>query len=479
MGAALTYLPEPITERDTIDGEIVGRARFGACGVQGWRRRMEDAHLVVPDLDGSSKFSLFGVFDGHGGRGVSRFAAKRLPDLLRSKEKELADGRYGEALRDAFFEVDRELLTSAGKKEVERLDKRTKDEPRSRRIPCRIPKRVLASRMQAAENGDDDRPVQASGEGEAEVDAEEGEEEEVCVGEDDLEEAEEEMLEGEGDNLALLDPGADPTEEPDREQAGEEDEPDEAAEDEEEEEMAMVAIDPDTVLMNSTPDAQGCTAVVTLIDWSGATGPGVAGARVVVANAGDSRCILSTRKKAEESKAEKVGAIALSEDHKPELKTEKARIEAAGGEVKDMPGGARVQGDLNLSRALGDLRYKKRDDLPPSAQIVTADPEIREHTLTVDDQLLILGCDGIWERNENDTLSEKLSARRQRAKDAELSSLCGEVCDWTLCADMEGESEHDGTGCDNMTILIVEMLQPSSDENGGEPPAKRARQDCA
>eukprot|EP00971_Amphidinium_carterae_P162752 3226807-Amphidinium_carterae.1 len=47
----------------------------------------------------------------------------------------------------------------------------------------------------------------------------------------------------------------------------------------------------------------------------------------------------------------------------------------------------------------GDLRYKKRDDLPPSAQIVTADPEIREHTLTVDDQLLILGCDGIWERS--------------------------------------------------------------------------------
>eukprot|EP00971_Amphidinium_carterae_P200418 3977071-Amphidinium_carterae.1 len=48
MGAALTYLPEPITERDTIDGEIVGRARFGACGVQGWRRRMEVALSLNP-----------------------------------------------------------------------------------------------------------------------------------------------------------------------------------------------------------------------------------------------------------------------------------------------------------------------------------------------------------------------------------------------------------------------------------------------
>jgi serine/threonine protein phosphatase PrpC len=47
-------------------------------------------------------------------------------------------------------------------------------------------------------------------------------------------------------------------------------------------------------------------------------------------------------------------AVALSEDHKPENEEEKARIEAAGGFVKDN----RVNGNLNLSRSLGDFEYK-------------------------------------------------------------------------------------------------------------------------
>jgi serine/threonine protein phosphatase PrpC len=44
----------------------------------------------------------------------------------------------------------------------------------------------------------------------------------------------------------------------------------------------------------------------------------------------------------------------MSEDHKPDLKTEKARIERAGGFVEEN----RVKGVLNLSRSLGDLEYK-------------------------------------------------------------------------------------------------------------------------
>ncbi len=66
---------------------------------------------------------------------------------------------------------------------------------------------------------------------------------------------------------------------------------------------------------------------------------------IICANAGDSRCVLS----------EKGKAIELSVDHKPELSTERARIEKAGGFVEDN----RVKGVLNLSRSLGDLEYKQ------------------------------------------------------------------------------------------------------------------------
>lgn len=48
-------------------------------------------------------------------------------------------------------------------------------------------------------------------------------------------------------------------------------------------------------------------------------------------------------------------AVALSEDHKPENEFEKKRIEAAGGTVSEN----RVNGNLNLSRSLGDFEYKQ------------------------------------------------------------------------------------------------------------------------
>ena len=51
-------------------------------------------------------------------------------------------------------------------------------------------------------------------------------------------------------------------------------------------------------------------------------------------------------------------------------------------------------GDLALSRAIGDFRYKKNDSLQPEKQIVTADPDIEQHVLTDDEEFLILACDG-------------------------------------------------------------------------------------
>ena len=44
----------------------------------------------------------------------------------------------------------------------------------------------------------------------------------------------------------------------------------------------------------------------------------------------------------------------LSDDHKPDREDEKIRIEASGGFVQD----GRVNGELSLSRAIGDVYYK-------------------------------------------------------------------------------------------------------------------------
>lgn len=51
----------------------------------------------------------------------------------------------------------------------------------------------------------------------------------------------------------------------------------------------------------------------------------------------------------------------LSKDHKPEEAEEKWRIYAAGGFVEEN----RVNGNLALSRALGDFEYKSNSLLKP------------------------------------------------------------------------------------------------------------------
>ena len=40
--------------------------KYGACGMQGWRNTMEDAHIC--ELDLGDGVSFFGVYDGHGGK---------------------------------------------------------------------------------------------------------------------------------------------------------------------------------------------------------------------------------------------------------------------------------------------------------------------------------------------------------------------------------------------------------------------------
>lgn len=69
-----------------------------------------------------------------------------------------------------------------------------------------------------------------------------------------------------------------------------------------------------------------------------------------VSNAGDSRSVLCRNEK----------PYPMSEDHKPDNTDEKKRISDAGGFVSE----GRVNGNLNLSRAMGDLEYKNNKDRP-------------------------------------------------------------------------------------------------------------------
>eukprot|EP00210_Caulerpa_lentillifera_P003285 g3136.t1 len=83
----------------------------------------------------------------------------------------------------------------------------------------------------------------------------------------------------------------------------------------------------------------------------------------------------------------------MSRDHKPTDTDEFSRIATAGGFVYE----GRVNGCLNLSRAIGDLGYKKCTKLRPEAQMITANPEVKSIQLRSGDDFIILACDGIWD----------------------------------------------------------------------------------
>jgi serine/threonine protein phosphatase PrpC len=57
---------------------------------------------------------------------------------------------------------------------------------------------------------------------------------------------------------------------------------------------------------------------------------------------------------------------------------------------------------LNLSRSIGDLRYKKNKKLKPQDQAITSFPEVKAMSAVSGSQgkpidFIVIGCDGVWE----------------------------------------------------------------------------------
>lgn len=60
-----------------------------------------------------------------------------------------------------------------------------------------------------------------------------------------------------------------------------------------------------------------------------------------------------------------------------------------------------MNGNLALSRAIGDFEFKKSAELSPEQQIVTAFPDVITHPISDDDEFLVIACDGayLWLRS--------------------------------------------------------------------------------
>lgn len=170
----------------------------------------------------------------------------------------------------------------------------------------------------------------------------------------------------------------------------------------------------------------GCTANVILIKDK----------KIYIANAGDSRSLLYKNGK----------VTRLSEDHKPDNEIERQRISNAGGFIID----GRVNGNLNLSRAIGDLEYKKNPKLKPEEQLISAMPDVKVIPMEADDTYILMGCDGVWEILSDDEICKFVKDRL--ASERTISTVLGELLDKCLAPDTT-----QGVGCDNMSGVLIKF----------------------
>lgn len=145
---------------------------------------------------------------------------------------------------------------------------------------------------------------------------------------------------------------------------------------------------------------------------------------VVVANLGDTRCVLIQKGKVER----------LTVDHKPDIPEEKEFIEHNGGYVEQ----GRVNGVLGCSRSLGDGFLGKT---------INCIPSICERDLT-GAWTLVFACDGLW-----DVMSEQ-----------EVADVVKEEIDPSLAAKRLREQASDRGSTDNISVVVVSAQEEEKEE---------------
>ena len=226
--------------------------------MQGWRKRQEDAHISAVSQGDKKDIDVFGVFDGHGGKEISKFVSNHFTEELKNNKNLYTDMSL--ALKETFIKMDEIMQTTESIEEIKKYARMSKeeDEIQSKNEPPNSQMQLISQ---------------------------------------------------------LIGPK-----------------------------------DPES---NDISMRTGCTACVMSIDETNK--------KLYFANAGDSRVVMCKKGIAE----------AMSEDHKPEMESEKNRIYKADGWISD----GRVKGNLNKgkntkentllnSEKSMDQTEKKKNEIP-------------------------------------------------------------------------------------------------------------------
>ena len=179
--------------------------------------------------------------------------------------------------------------------------------------------------------------------------------------------------------------------------------------------------------------------------------------RLVVANVGDSRCVVSRGGR----------AVQLSVEHRlygsgPEVRAEVARVESVGGWVDDW----RLCGILVVARSFGDWEWKgpgleylrdagvewgSWDEETAKNMVWTSDPVVAEPAVTqlnreAQDEFVVLASDGLWD------VYSSLQVVQQVRKGLMDGGTSQEAAEALLAGALKKGTE------DNVTVAVVDLL---------------------
>ena len=437
MGIDEDYPTGPNKTKITYDFENE-YFKIGACEMQGWRKTMEDAAIILSNFD-KKNTSLFGILDGHGGSIISQFVAYNLKALLIRTES-YKNGNYEQALIESFLLMDdilkdpiiNDFLSKSQYQKHLKITIQNKKEGnfvkffyQSNSIEYNLTnvfnnlshnskKKVFTTIYSDTKINND---LNISG-----------------LQTNTTTPNIEKMLE---------DPISDETEE---KQGVEIDE-------NFYEEKFLINLKnnnfenvPKKILKKDSinkiiADLMGTTANIMLIKNN----------NLYLANVGDSLSVMYTKNGK---------TIKLNREHKTTLKSETERIEKSGNEIKNK----RINGILNLARALGDLEFKKNNEIGRNEQSVISYPEITKISNMDDIDFIIMGCDGVWDCHPDkekfcheikqiikNNPKEKLSDILQNQFDEDISKVNGVPI-----------------GTDNMSCIIIQFKHFGIKEESGE-----------
>lgn len=131
-------------------------------------------------------------------------------------------------------------------------------------------------------------------------------------------------------------------------------------------------------------------------------------------------------------------AFDLSADHKAGRPDEIIRIVESGGFVVN----GRVNGSLGVSRALGDIEYKR-----DGRRLVSNEPEIFTDMLTGgQDEFIILACDGLW-----DVMTSQQACEFVQTKIEEKNFE-------SVAESLASHAINDLRSSDNVSVVVVRMI---------------------